>query len=108
MTSTIQGLNGALPDQQVDLVSASKTSGTQALTDTTPVAPPPAPEAASGAVTNLSALSAALANAVSAACAQSPIRPPIISAIKAQIAAGLYGPDLSDVAAAVARALAGG
>ena len=108
MASTIQGLNGALPDQQVDLVSASKISGNQALTDTTPAAPPPAAEATSGAVTDLSALSALLANAISAASAQSPIRPPIISAIKAQIAAGMYGPDLSDVAATIARALAAG
>ena len=106
MASTIQGLNGVLPDQQVDLASASKIAGNQALTDTTPVAPPPAPEAASGAVTDLSALSALLASAISAASAQSPIRPPILSAIKAQIAAGMYGPDLSDVAATIARALA--
>ena len=30
MASSIQGLNGALPDQQIDLVSASKISGTEA------------------------------------------------------------------------------
>jgi hypothetical protein len=108
MASTIQGLNGALPDQQIDLVSASKIAGNQAVTDAPKAAPPPAPVAAAGAVTDLSALSAILAGAISAASAKSPIRPPIVSSIKAQIEAGMYGPDLSDVAATIARALATG
>ena len=42
MASSIQGLNGALPDQQIDLVSASKISGTEAPTSATQVAPTPA------------------------------------------------------------------
>ena len=42
MASSIQGLNGALPDQQIDLVSASKISGTEAPVSATPVAPTPA------------------------------------------------------------------
>lgn len=105
MASTIQGLNGALPDQQIDLVSASKISGTPAPADATQVAPTPPPAQAVNDATDLSALSAILANAIATASAESPIRPPVISAIKAQIAAGMYGPNLSSVADAIVRAL---
>jgi hypothetical protein len=105
MASSIQGLNGALPDQQIDLVSASKISGTQAPADATQVAPTPPPLQEVNDATDLSALSAVLANAIATASAQSSIRPPVISAIKAQIAAGMYGPNLSNVADAIVRAL---
>jgi len=105
MASSIQGLNGALPDQQIDLASASKISSTQASADATQAAPTPSPSASASDATDLSALSAILANAIAAASAQSRIRPPIISQIKAQIAAGMYGPDLSSVAEAIVRAL---
>ena len=105
MASTIQGLNVALPDQQIDLVSASKISGTGAPTSATQVAPTPAPTQGANDATDLSALSAILANAVATASAESPIRPPVIASIKAQIAAGMYGPDLSSVADAIVRAL---
>ena len=108
MASTIQGLLVALPDQQIDLVSASKISGTQASADAAQVAPTPPPAQAVNDATDLSALSAILANAVATASAQSPIRPPMVSAIKAQIAAGMYGPDLSSVAEAIVRALGAG
>ena len=109
MASSIQGLNGALPDQPIDLVSASKISGTQAAADATQVAPtPPPPPREVNDATDLSALSAILARAVSAASAESPIRPPVIASIKAQIAAGMYGPDLSSVADAIVRALSVG
>jgi len=105
MASTIQGLNGALPDQQIDLVSASKISGTPAPADATQVAPTPPPAQAVNDATDLSALSTILANAIATASAESPIRPPVVSAIKAQIAAGMYGPNLSSVADAIMRAL---
>jgi hypothetical protein len=108
MASSIQGLNGALPDPQIDLVSASKISGNQAAADATQVAPAPLPSQGANDATDLSALSAILANAIAAASAASPIRPPVISAIKAEIAAGMYGPDLSSIAGAIIRALAGG
>jgi hypothetical protein len=108
MASSIQGLNGALPDQQIDLVSASKISGTEAPSSAAQVAPIPASPPAANDATDLSTLSGILANAVAAASAQSPIRPPIVSAIKAQIAAGMYGPDLSSVAEAIVRALSVG
>jgi flagellar biosynthesis anti-sigma factor FlgM len=104
MASSIQGLNGALPDQQIDLASAGKISGTEAGADVTATAPAPTP-ATSGDTTDISALSAILANAISAASAESKIRPPVVSEIKAQIAAGMYGPDLSSVADAIVRAL---
>jgi flagellar biosynthesis anti-sigma factor FlgM len=108
MASSIQSLNGALPDQQIDLVSASKISGAQAPADATQVAPtPPAAQAVNDA-TDLSSLSAILASAVAAACAESPVRPPVVATIRAQISAGMYGPDLSRVADAIVRALAGG
>jgi flagellar biosynthesis anti-sigma factor FlgM len=107
MVSSIQGPNGALPDQQIDLVSASKISGAEAPTGAAQAPTPASPPAANDA-TDLSSLSAILANAVAAASAQSPIRPPIVSAIKAQIAAGMYGPDLSSVAEAIVRALSVG
>jgi anti-sigma28 factor (negative regulator of flagellin synthesis) len=108
MASSIQGLNGILPDQQIDLANAGRISGTEAAANTAEAAS--APSSASSAsttsdATDISALSATLANAVAAASAKSPIRPPIVSAIKAQIAAGMYGPDLSSVAAAIVRAL---
>jgi hypothetical protein len=108
MASSIQGLNGALPDQQIDLVSASKISGTEAPTNATQLAPTPVPTQEANDATDLSALSAILANAVAAASAQSPIRPPVVSAIKAQIAAGMYGPNLSSVAEAIVKALSVG
>jgi hypothetical protein len=108
MVSSIQGLNGALPDQQIDLVSASKISGTEAPNGAPQVALTPASPPAANDATDLSSLSAILATAVAAASAQSPIRPPIVSAIKAQIAAGMYGPDLSSVAEAIVRALSVG
>ncbi len=108
MASTIQGINGALPDQQIDLVSASKIAGTPAPTDAAKAAPTPPPPNAANDATDLSALSAVLANAVAAASAQSKIRPPLVAAIKAQIAAGMYGPDLSSVANAIVKALAAG
>lgn len=108
MASLIQGLNGALPDQQIDLVSASKVSGSQAPGDATQVAPTPPPPQAANDATDLSALSAILANAVATASARSSIRPPLIDSIKAQIAAGMYGPDLSSVAQAIMRALSVG
>jgi hypothetical protein len=104
MASSIQGLNGALPGQ-VDLASASRISNAQVPADPTPAAPAPAPVEYAGASTDLSALSAILANAIATASAQSSVRPPVVSAIRAQIAAGMYGPNLSDVAQAVARAL---
>ncbi len=105
MASSIQGFTGALPDQQIDLVSASKISGTEAPASATQIAPTPATAQGANDATDLSALSAVLANAVAVASAQSPIRPPVISAIKAQIAAGMYGPDLSSVAQAIVKAL---
>jgi flagellar biosynthesis anti-sigma factor FlgM len=108
MTSPIQGSNGALPGQPIDLVSASKITGTQPSGDATQVAPAAPPPQETNDATDLSALSAVLARAIAAASAASPIRPPIVAAIKAQIAAGTYGPDLSSVAAAIVRALSGG
>ena len=108
MATSIQGLNGALHDPQIDLVSASKISGTPASGDATQVAPSPAPAQAPSDSTDISALSAILASAIAAASARSPVRPPVIAAIKAQIAAGMYGPDLSSVAQAIVQALAAG
>ncbi len=108
MATPIQGMNGALPDQQIDLVSASKISGTPASGDATQVAPPSPPPQEAGDSTDLSALSAILATAVAAASARSPIRPPVVASIKAQIAAGMYGPDLSAVAGAIIKALSVG
>jgi len=105
MASTIQGLNGALPDQQIDLASASKIATTSAPVDAAQAAPTPPPTVAGNDATDLSALSAILANAIATASAESPIRPPVVSAIKAQIAAGMYGPNLSSVADAIMRAL---
>jgi|SRR5580698_10367628 anti-sigma-28 factor FlgM len=105
MISSIQGSNGALSDQQIDLTSTSKISSGSAPASATQAAPTPAPTQSPGAGTDLSALSMVLANAVASASAQSSIRPPVVSAIRAQIAAGMYGPNLSDVAQAVARAL---
>jgi flagellar biosynthesis anti-sigma factor FlgM len=105
MASSIQSLNGALPDQQIDLVGASKISGNQVAASATEAAPTPAPAQAAADGTDLSALSATLANAIASASAKSPIRPPVIAQIKAQIAAGMYGPDLSSVAEAIVRAL---
>ena len=108
MVSSIQGLNGALPDQQADLASASKISGSQASGDATQVAPTPPPPQGVNDSTDLSALSAILSRAIATASAESTIRPPLIDSIKAQIAAGTYGPDLSSVAAAIVRAFAVG
>ena len=105
MASVIQGTNGALPDQQIDLVSASKIAGTSATGDASQAAPTPPPSQAAGDTTDISALSAILASAISAASAKSPIRPPIVAAIKAQIEAGMYGPNLSQVADAIVQAL---
>ena len=105
MASSIQGLNGTLPDPQIDLASAGKTSGTEAAADATATASAPQPASASSDSTDISALSAILANAISAARTKSPVRPPVVSQIKAQIAAGMYGPDLSSVADAIVRAL---
>ena len=108
MASIIQGVNGALPNQPLQLASANRTSSSQAATDASQAAPVAASSATSRDGTDLSALSALLADAVATASAQSPVRPPIVSAIKAQIAAGMYGPALSDIAAAVANALVAG
>ena len=102
MASSIQSLNGALPDPQIDLASAGKISSTEAAASATTSEPS---TASSNDSTDISALSAILANAVAAASAKSPVRPPLVSQIKAQIAAGMYGPDLSSVADAIVRAL---
>jgi anti-sigma28 factor (negative regulator of flagellin synthesis) len=107
MASIIQGVNGVLPNP-LQIASANRTSSSQAATDASQAAPVAASSATSGDGTDLSALSALLADAVATASAQSPVRPPIVSAIKAQIAAGMYGPALSDIAAAVASALVAG
>jgi len=104
MASSIQGLNGALPDQQIDLASAGKISGTEAPANATTSATTSSVSATSD-TTDISALSAILANAIAAASAKSPVRPPNVATIKAQIAAGMYGPDLSSVADAIVRAL---
>jgi anti-sigma28 factor (negative regulator of flagellin synthesis) len=104
MASAIQGTNGTLPEPQVDLVSA--VAGTGSAGNSVAVAAPATPPPATDDSTDISALSAILANAVAAASAQSSIRPPLVASIKAQIAAGMYGPSLSSVADAIARALA--
>jgi|SRR5689334_9691227 hypothetical protein len=108
MATSIQGLNGALPDLQIDLASASKVSGSQAPADATQAASVAPPATAANDATDLSALSAILANAVASASAQSPVRPPVVATIKAQIAAGMYGPNLSSVATEIIRALSVG
>jgi hypothetical protein len=108
MVSSIKGLNGALPDQQIDLASASKIAGNRVPGFTTQLAPTPPPALEVTDTTDLSALSAILARAVEAASAQSTIRPPLIDSIRAQIAAGVYGPELSSVAEAIVRALSVG
>jgi hypothetical protein len=104
MVSSIQNLSGALPDQ-IDLASLNQTSGSQAAQDAGSSAAPPPPQPTVNDITNLSALSATLARAIAAASELSNFRPPLVASIKAQIAAGMYGPDLSSVAQAVSQGL---
>jgi len=104
MANSIPGIGGSSPGPQIDLLETSRASK-QGVQGASSSASDRAPSTPVSDATELSNLGNFIARAAKLAGAQGSIRPEVVAALKAQIAAGTYRPDPDEVASRVAAAL---
>ncbi len=104
MANSIAGIGGSSSSQPVDIAETSR-AAKQGVQESSTNPNDPVASTPGGDATELSNLGSFIATAAKLAGAQGSIRPAVVAALKGQIAAGAYRPDLDQVAARVAAAL---